>query len=129
MCCSPFVCVYTLFVPRRDAVQVARRKLALEDAAKAKKDEFVAGLQADLNEGGGYRKTPLVVEDYDTEQREMLQGLEVCWPCLQQQLNKQTNKQKTLRFLLSFTGSFIFGILYEVVRCLSLAPPSQRSYC
>lgn len=65
-------------LPRREAVELARRKLALEDAAKAKKADFVAGLQAGLNEGGGYRKTPLVVEDFDKEQQEMLRGLEVC---------------------------------------------------
>lgn len=61
----------------REAVELARRKLSLEDAVKAKKAEFVAGLQAGLNEGGGYRKTPLVVEDFDEEQQEMLRGLEV----------------------------------------------------
>lgn len=44
---------------------------------KAKKADFVASLQAGLNEGGGYRKTPLVVEDFDEEQQEMLSGLEV----------------------------------------------------
>lgn len=44
---------------------------------KAKKADFVAILQAGLNEGGGYRKTPLVVEDFDEEQQEMLSGLEV----------------------------------------------------
>ncbi len=49
----------------------------MEDAAKAKKADFVASLQAGLNEGGGYRKTPLVVEDFDEEQQEMLRGLEV----------------------------------------------------
>eukprot|EP00752_Nemacystus_decipiens_P004584 g4184.t1 len=61
----------------REAVEVARRKLSLEDAAKARKADFVAGLQAGLNEGGGFRKTPLVVEDFDEEQQEMLRGLEI----------------------------------------------------
>eukprot|EP00903_Cladosiphon_okamuranus_P006750 g6585.t1 len=61
----------------REAVELARHKLSLEDAAKAKKADFVAGLQAGLNEGGGYRKTPLVVEDFDEEQQEMLRGLEI----------------------------------------------------
>ncbi|CAM9691533.1 unnamed protein product, partial [Ectocarpus sp. 12 AP-2014] len=46
-------------------------------AVKAKKADFVASLQAGLNEGGGYRKTPLVVEDFDEEQQEMLSGLEI----------------------------------------------------
>lgn len=58
-------------------MELARHKLSMEDAAKAKKADFVAGLQAGLNEGGGYRKTPLVVEDFDEEQQEMLRGLEV----------------------------------------------------
>lgn len=61
----------------REAVEQARRKLSQEDGVKAKKTDFVASLQAGLNEGGGYRKTPLVVEDFDEEQQEMLSGLEV----------------------------------------------------
>lgn len=58
-------------------MELARHKLSLEDAVKAKKAEFVAGLQAGLNAGAGYRKTPLVIEEFDEEQQEMLRGLEV----------------------------------------------------
>lgn len=58
-------------------MELARHKLSLEDAVKAKKADFVAGLQAGLDEGNGYRKTPLVVEDFDEEHQEMLRGLEV----------------------------------------------------
>ncbi|CAM9122345.1 unnamed protein product [Ectocarpus sp. 8 AP-2014] len=61
----------------KEAVEVARRQLSQEDAVKTKKADFVASLQAGLNEGGGYRKTPLVVEDFDEEQQEMLSGLEI----------------------------------------------------
>ena len=62
---------------RREAVDVALHKLKLEDVLKEKKTSFVESLQAGLNEGGGYRRTPLVKTDFDPEHVEMLEGLEV----------------------------------------------------
>lgn len=58
-------------------MKVALHKLTLEDAAQAKKNAFVEELKADLNAGGGYRKTPLVVDNLDPEHRETLAGLTV----------------------------------------------------
>lgn len=56
---------------------MALHQLKLEDEAKGKKQAFVADLKTRLSAGGGYVKVPLVMEEFDTQEKEMLEGLKV----------------------------------------------------
>ena len=61
----------------REAVDLALRKIELDNAARAKKEKFAAGLQVGLHEGAGRRKTPLSMDDFEEDERKMLEGLKV----------------------------------------------------
>lgn len=65
------------FTKNREAVELSLRKLDVEEAAKAKKGELAVKLQAELNAGGGYVKTPLIRNEYTEDEQAALRGLEV----------------------------------------------------
>lgn len=62
---------------RREAVELLIRKVDAEKANKEKKQELPRKLEAALKAGGGYVKSPIILDDFPESDRQVLRGLEV----------------------------------------------------